>query len=174
MTPFPPGAGCPVRSPTDSAPRGSPPAGKASGMGTHTAEGPASGRHRTIAAARAGAAVLVLALAGCGTDAGAGTQPRLTVSVRAQGADGPARAHEVRCERDATDRCERLTGLHPHDLAPVAADRACTMIYGGPATATVAGRLDGETVAAEFSLRNGCEIARWQRLSWLLGAPPNG
>jgi hypothetical protein len=47
------------------------------------------------------------------------------------------------------------------------------MIYGGPSTATVDGQLDGTTVHARFSLRNGCEIARWHRFSWLLGGPPS-
>lgn len=47
------------------------------------------------------------------------------------------------------------------------------MVYGGPAIARVEGTLRGATVAARFDRRNGCEIARWDRFSWLIGdAPP--
>ena len=57
-------------------------------------------------------------------------------------------------------------------LAPTPPTTACTEIYGGPATATVVGVLDGKQVDAEFSLSNGCEINRWDKASALLGEPP--
>ncbi|MER8028719.1 SSI family serine proteinase inhibitor [Streptomyces bauhiniae] len=49
-------------------------------------------------------------------------------------------------------------------FAPVPPDSVCTMIDGGPATAHVTGYWAGRPVDAEFSRRNGCEIARWDRL----------
>ncbi|MFE0347101.1 SSI family serine proteinase inhibitor [Streptomyces griseoluteus] len=49
-------------------------------------------------------------------------------------------------------------------FAPVPPDSICTMIDGGPATAHVTGYWAGRPVDADFSRRNGCEIARWDRL----------
>jgi hypothetical protein len=49
----------------------------------------------------------------------------------------------------------------------------CTEIYGGPQRARVVGTVKGQPVRATFSRTNGCEIARWQRISpWLV--PPGG
>jgi hypothetical protein len=80
---------------------------------------------------------------------------------------------EIGCPPHARQSvCIRLGATSLKDLAPVPADVACTAIYGGPATATVRGRLHGRHVAVRFSLRNGCEIARWERFAWLLGDPP--
>ena len=47
---------------------------------------------------------------------------------------------------------------------------ACTQQYGGPETATVKGTLHGETIDANFSRVNGCEISRWQQAAPLLEA----
>jgi len=58
--------------------------------------------------------------------------------------------------------CQALT---PALLAPVPPDQACTMIYGGPETATIIGTLRGSAVEAEFSRTNGCEISRWNQLA---------
>ncbi|MGV9319508.1 SSI family serine proteinase inhibitor [Streptomyces sp. NPDC003660] len=49
-------------------------------------------------------------------------------------------------------------------FAPVPPDSICTMIDGGPATAHVTGYWAGRPVDADFSRRDGCEIARWDRL----------
>ncbi len=70
-------------------------------------------------------------------------------------------------------QCRQLRATRPEAFAPVPDDAACTAIYGGPATAHLTGTFKGESVDARFSLRNGCEIARWQRLTWLLGEPPD-
>ncbi|MDQ3158373.1 MAG: hypothetical protein M3Q98_16900 [Actinomycetota bacterium] len=85
-------------------------------------------------------------------------------------------AIEVRTDKDAAptiknincddsgmaDLCHALT---PSLLAPVAKDQVCTMIYGGPETATIIGTMRGSAVKAEFSRTNGCEIDRWKRLA---------
>lgn len=57
--------------------------------------------------------------------------------------------------------CDALT---PELLAPTPAGQACTMIFGGPETATITGMLRGVDVDAAFSRANGCEIARWELL----------
>jgi hypothetical protein len=56
------------------------------------------------------------------------------------------------------------------DLEPVPADAACTMIYAGPAVATVTGTALGEPVDAEFSRENGCQAERWDGATSLLPA----
>jgi peptidoglycan hydrolase-like protein with peptidoglycan-binding domain len=44
-------------------------------------------------------------------------------------------------------------------------------VYGGPETAHVVGFVDGTHVNAGFARRNGCEIARWDRLRPLVPLP---
>jgi Subtilisin inhibitor-like len=83
-----------------------------------------------------------------------------------------------------TLRCAPLGGSLPHrqaacrqlaklqrPFAPVGKNEVCTEIYGGPAQAVIAGRFRGGLVRATFNLQNGCEIGRWLRLRFLLGAP---
>ena len=66
--------------------------------------------------------------------------------------------------------CAVLQDRDPEVLAPAEPGRVCTQQYGGPDTATVAGRWGGRAVDVAFGLRNGCEIARWRSLVGLL--PP--
>ena len=58
--------------------------------------------------------------------------------------------------------CEQLFAL-ADPFAPTPGDAVCTEIHGGPAVAEVEGLYRGETVDAEFTRRDGCEIARWDR-----------
>ena len=44
----------------------------------------------------------------------------------------------------------------------------CSDIYGGPQTARVAGTYRGRRISTRFARRNGCETARWNRVSFLL------
>ena len=54
-------------------------------------------------------------------------------------------------------------------FAPVPLHALCTEIYGGPQQARVVGTVKGRLVRAALSRTNGCEIARWQRISpWLV------
>lgn len=62
--------------------------------------------------------------------------------------------------------CTRLLGLR-RPFAPVPPGVACTEIYGGPATALVTGRFRGSLIRARFSRKDGCEIARWNRVRFL-------
>jgi Subtilisin inhibitor-like len=85
-------------------------------------------------------------------------------------------------------RCHPVGGNHPYakqacaqldsqtrwgsDLfAPVGKGDQCTMIYGGPQRAKVTGTWAGRPVNAQFNRTNGCETARWNRFSSLLGNP---
>jgi hypothetical protein len=70
--------------------------------------------------------------------------------------------------------CRQLVRLGPGVFAPVPRDAVCTEIYGGPQRARVKGRLGKRRIWATFSRVNGCEIARWDRVSpWLLPAARN-
>jgi hypothetical protein len=118
----------------------------------------------------------LLALAGCGGEDG-GSAPaapvtQLTVRVDADG-DGPEPAREERiscAEPPEGAACAAAADLRPADLEPVPDDVACTELYGGPQTATIAGTLDRERVDARFSREDGCEIARWDKVAPLLKA----
>jgi hypothetical protein len=69
--------------------------------------------------------------------------------------------------------CTRLLAGGVGLFAPVPTNAFCTEIYGGPQKARVVGTLKGRLVRATFSRTNGCETARWQRISpWLV--PPGG
>jgi Subtilisin inhibitor-like len=69
--------------------------------------------------------------------------------------------------------CTRLLAGGVKLFAPVAKNAVCTEIYGGPQQAHVVGTVKGRLVRATFSRTNGCEVARWQRVSpWLV--PPGG
>lgn len=54
-------------------------------------------------------------------------------------------------------------------FTPPDPDRLCTQQYGGPQTATITGTLDDNDVNSAFSLKDGCEISRWNALEPLLG-----
>lgn len=77
-------------------------------------------------------------------------------------ADGPGGDHP-----DAENACAAIAAARD-PWAPVPADTACTMVYGGPQTATVTGTWGGVAVEARFARNDGCEIGRWDRLAPLL------
>ncbi|MDR6640307.1 SSI family serine proteinase inhibitor [Paenarthrobacter nitroguajacolicus] len=54
--------------------------------------------------------------------------------------------------------------------APPRTDQACTMQYGGPATAKVTGAVDGKEVSASFNRTDGCQIALWDAAKSILGS----
>ncbi|WP_283139606.1 SSI family serine proteinase inhibitor [Rhizohabitans arisaemae] len=80
-----------------------------------------------------------------------------------------------------TLRCDPAGGNHPRAAKacaalhrfknwhePVAKNRACTLIYGGPQTATVEGRWKGRWVEGSFNRLGGCEIERWAKVGPVL------
>lgn len=100
---------------------------------------------------------------------------RLVVEVRPRGPGDPSlRRTVVDCSNDKRESvpCQRLENLPVSAFEPVPPGRVCTQIYGGPATAVVRGKLRGREVVGRFTLRNGCQIDRWERFAWLLGDPP--
>jgi|SRR5919109_369703 hypothetical protein len=67
--------------------------------------------------------------------------------------------------------CRRLQQLGTRVFAPVSRDAICTEIWGGPEVGRIKGRVGTRTVWATFNRTNGCQIARWDRVSpWLLPA----
>ena len=66
--------------------------------------------------------------------------------------------------------CEHLTSLDD-PFAPLPADVVCTEQFGGPQTARVLGRWNGEPVDLELSRVDGCHISQWDALGPLLPGP---
>ncbi len=128
-----------------------------------------------VALAFAAAALCACASGSAGTSA---TGTALTVTYWADGANTAARVQwTLRCNpprgtlRRAATACRKLTTGGARLFAGVPQDVACTEIYGGPQVARVVGRVKGTRVWASLSRTNGCQIARWNRLSpWLLPA----
>jgi len=71
---------------------------------------------------------------------------------------------------NAAAACAALKN-NPAIISPrTATARACTQQYGGPQQSIVTGVVDGRSVEANFSLRDGCEIADWNAAKDVLGA----
>jgi len=127
-----------------------------------------------------GLALLALALAALGASAAgsAGTAATTSLTVT-YWEDGSRPADRVtwtlRCNpaRGTLPRprvaCRRLAVGGPELFAPIPKNAVCTEIYGGPQIASVVGLVSGKRIWARLSRQNGCQIARWNRLSpWLL------
>lgn len=112
---------------------------------------------------------------GSGSGSGSGTAApatQLTVRVDPDG-DGPEKARQARisCDQGSGGRgspCAAAETLRPADFEPTPDDVACTELFGGPETATISGTLGREQVEGRFSRQDGCEIARWEKVSALL------
>lgn len=114
---------------------------------------------------------------------GAGGGPtKLTVTYSADEKAKP-RVMLLECEPTGGDhpRAAEACGLladaaaaGEDPFAATAPDQACTMIYGGPQSAAVAGTWNGSAVKAVFSRLNGCEIARWDAVEPVLSPEPPG
>jgi hypothetical protein len=101
----------------------------------------------------------------------------LRIEFRADGGS-PRRLLSLRCGqeakgtvRDPIAACARLRRLGRAAFRPTPPNAACTEIYGGPSTARITGLLLGIPLWTRFSRSNGCEIARWQRVGFLLPRP---
>jgi len=95
--------------------------------------------------------------------ADAGSKPRILTLRCAAKAIGTVRS--------PTTACARLQRLGPTAFRPTPPNAACTEIYGGPSTARITGTFFGSPLWARLSRSNGCEIARWQRVAFLLPQP---
>jgi subtilisin inhibitor-like len=115
---------------------------------------------------------VLVALALSGSTAAAADQPTfLQITVWPEGRQ-VAQVHRF------TLACSPARGTVPHPatactlldrrgaraFAPTPPTTACTDLWGGPAKAWVRGVVRGRGVDARFSMSNGCEIARWNRV----------
>ena len=64
--------------------------------------------------------------------------------------------------------CRKLQGLGSTAFAPTPPGRVCTQIAGGPMTAIVTGTFQGHRIWTRLTQSDGCAIARWNRVSFLL------
>jgi Subtilisin inhibitor-like len=71
---------------------------------------------------------------------------------------------------DPEAACAQLKAMD-EPFAPLPADVICTEQYGGPQTARILGRWNGEPVDLDLSLTDGCRIDQWHRLSVLVPVP---
>ena len=116
--------------------------------------------------------LLAVLFAGAAIASPGGTNLRITVRA---GPNAPVRVTALRCDPAGGTvirpvlACRRLLAAGRGIFAPTRRGIACTMIYGGPQEALVTGTLRGEKVWTRFRRRNGCEIARWNRVAFLLG-----
>ena len=59
--------------------------------------------------------------------------------------------------------CARVLRMN-EPFAPLASDRICTEVFGGPQTARVTGTWQGEEVDVLLSREDGCAIDQWDAL----------
>jgi hypothetical protein len=111
-------------------------------------------------------------VAACGAhESGTDRLARLTVRVDDDGAQGPDQAKLMTLDcvsASQSEACGAAAKVTSEDLAPTPGGVACSQLYGGPQTATIAGTLRGERVDASFSRVNGCETTRWGHVQALL------
>jgi len=88
----------------------------------------------------------------------------LTITVWPQGTNGASRTHLVRCPHDPV--CARLAAVSK-PFAPVPPGVACSQIYSGPQVALVRGTFEGRRIWARFKRSDGCQVERWNRISFL-------
>ena len=124
------------------------------------------------------AAMALVALSSCGSDAtsdGASDDTAgsdgtaLTIVVTP--ADGAKTStYDLTCDPAGGDHpgpeqaCDAIAAAGASVFEPVPSDQSCTMVFGGPQTATVTGTYEGADVDASFSRQDGCEIDRWEKL----------
>ena len=125
------------------------------------------------------ALIALLAAVGCGAGASApaaGTSGAIELKIAfwSQGrAAGPAKQWTLRCAPaagtlpQAASACRKL-GAMQSPFAPIRRNVMCTDQYGGPQVALITGTFRGRTVWALLQNRNGCEIARFKRLAFLV------
>jgi hypothetical protein len=72
----------------------------------------------------------------------------------------------------ATETCAQIEA-HGAVLAKLgtAPGRICSEIYGGPQHVRITGNVAGRRVDLEVARSDGCGIADWTALEWLIGAP---
>ena len=128
---------------------------------------------------RIAALIALLAVVGCGTGAsapaaGSSGASDLKISYWPKGLEsGAPHKWTLKCAPAAGTlaqpgvACRKLLGMQK-PFAPIPADAMCTDVYGGPQVAVISGTFRGNRLWAKLQNRNGCEIARFRRLSFLV------
>ena len=93
-------------------------------------------------------------------------QANLRVTVWPNGRTGARVVATVHCP-SASPACRKLATVPGNPFAPTPPGMMCTDIYGGPEEAIVTGTFRGQKVWAHFTRRDGCAIARWNRIAFL-------
>jgi hypothetical protein len=98
------------------------------------------------------------------------TVTHLTFKVYEEGANTKRpRTLTVTCQaEDAKGLCAQIAAAKDAFAEP-GKGKACTQQFGGPQRATVTGVLLGKKIDTAFSLANGCQITRWNKLAFVLG-----
>jgi hypothetical protein len=97
----------------------------------------------------------------------------LTITVFPHGPGKESHTWTLRCTPAggtlpaAASACRRLLAIRD-PFAPTAPRTVCTQVYGGPQEAVVRGSFNGRRVRTRFTRRDGCAIARWERVRFLL------
>ena len=136
-------------------------------------------RRATLPPMRLLALIALLAAVGCGAGtsapaAGSTGATDLKITYWTQGRTAsPAKKWTLRCapaggtHPQAVSACRKL-GTMSNPFAPIPKDAMCTDQYGGPQVALVTGSFRGRALWIQLANRNGCEIARFKRLSFLV------
>lgn len=90
-----------------------------------------------------------------------------TVDCRADGPTGTGMF-----ATSAAETCDQIDA-HQAVLAKTKSDagRICSEIYGGPQHVRITGSIAGKRVDLTVARSDGCGIADWTTLEWLVGAP---
>jgi hypothetical protein len=124
------------------------------------------------------AGILAALALGCGSAASAPPASPATTSLKISfWAEGKAASTPLtwtlRCDPPAgslpraADSCRRLKVMGKPFALP-RARAACTQVYGGPQQATIAGIYLGQRVFASLAMNDGCQIARFKKLGFLV------
>jgi hypothetical protein len=129
---------------------------------------------------------IVVAAVGCGAGQGASNAPAqpdtsLSITLWENGTEekGAPTRWTLKCDPDSgtlpkrAAACDKLDKLE-RPFAPIDKGQACIDLYGGPQQAVISGRYEGKRIWISLAARNGCEIARWNKLKFLLGGMTAG
>jgi hypothetical protein len=127
----------------------------------------------------------IIAVVGCGAGSAGTSTPAtdLRISFFDEGRTETAQADRtlwtLRCGPVAgtlpkrVAACQKLASMKT-PFAAIRKDMQCTQIYGGPEQAVITGTHKGQRIWVLLAQRNGCEIARWRKLAFLVGGIPAG
>ena len=77
--------------------------------------------------------------------------------------DPPAGTHP-----QASAACAQLAAIKGDPFAETPKNTGCTMLYGGDQKAQITGTYQGRHVDTKVTRTDGCQVARWERLSAVL------